>query len=119
MKDIHPLRTSRRRQRRAAEPPKRFCVFCLHLEHTAGGNHDFMLTFPDICQKHHDELTEARRNADISMTFERDRVKRVALALKSVSVFLRKLADAMWRWASWLEDQSIAGGDPGAMNGPH
>lgn len=114
MKDIHPLQTARRRQQRAAEPPKRRCVFCLELEHAAGGNHDIMLTFHDICQKHHDQLTEARRDADISMTFERERVKRVALALKSVSVFLHKLADAMWRWASWLEDESTAGEGPGA-----
>ena len=105
MKNIHPLRTERRRQKRVVDPPKVRCIFCLELEHVAGGNHDFLLTFPDICQRHHDELTEARRNADISMVFERDPVKRVALALKSVSVFLRMLADAMWRWATRLEDE--------------
>lgn len=104
MKDIHPLRTKRRRQQRAAKPPKLRCIFCLEEEHVAARNHDSRLMFPDICQKHHDQLTEARRNAEISMTFEPDRIKRVALALKAVSVFLHKLADAMWRWATWLED---------------
>jgi hypothetical protein len=79
-------------------------------EHSAGRNNDFILTFPDICQKHHDQLTEARRDADINPMFERDPIKRVALALKSVSVFLRMLADAMWRWAGALEDQSEGGG---------
>jgi hypothetical protein len=39
------------------------------------------------------------------MVFERDRIKRVALALKSVSVFLESLAKAMWRWATILEDE--------------
>jgi hypothetical protein len=38
------------------------------------------------------------------MAFERDPHKSLALALKSVSVFLRMLAEAMWRWASRLED---------------
>jgi len=104
VKNIHPLRAARRRATREDDPPKSRCIFCLEVEHVAGGNHDFQLTFPDICQKHHDQLTEARRDADISMVFERDPHKRLALALKSVSVFLRMLAEAMWRWASRLED---------------
>ena len=103
MKNIHPLRSARRRAQRADIPPKPQCPFCPHEEHVAGANHDFVLTFPGICPKHHDELTEARRDADISMTFERDPVKRVAQALKSESVFLHKLADAHWRWATLLE----------------
>ena len=108
MKNIHPLRAEHRRNKRVSDPPK-LCIFCLEVEHTAGANHDFLLTFPDICQKHHDQVTEARRDADISMFFERNRVKRVALALKSVSVFLRHLADAMWRWARLLEDELQGG----------
>jgi hypothetical protein len=105
VKTVHPLRTERRRQHRELQPPKMRCVFCTELEHTAGRNHDFLLTFPDICQKHHDELTETRRDAGISMIYERNRVKRVALALKSVSVFLQKLAEAMWRWGTWLDSE--------------
>ena len=105
MKNVHPLRAERRRAKRIVDPPKSRCVFCLEREHVAGRNHDFLLTFPDVCQKHHDEITEGRRNADISMEFERGRVKRVALALKSVSVFQHELADAMWRWAESLLDQ--------------
>jgi len=105
MKNIHPLRTARRRAERAVNPPKPPCPFCVDEEHAAGANHDFILTFPGICKKHHDELTEARRDADISPVFERDPMKRVALALKATSVFLHKLADAMWRWATLLENQ--------------
>jgi hypothetical protein len=106
VKNVHPLRAARRKEQRVVNPPELRCIFCLELEHVAAHNHDFLLTFPDICQKHHDQITEARRDADISMAFERDRVKRVALALKSVSVFLHKLADAMWRWAELLLDES-------------
>ncbi len=106
MKIVHPLKTALRKQKRVAHPPEVRCVFCPEVEHSAGRNHDFALTFPDICQKHHDELTEARRDADISMVFERDRIKRVARVLKSVSVFMKKLAEAMWRWGNMLEEES-------------
>jgi len=106
VKNVYPLGTERRRQKRVAEPPALRCVLCLDLEHVAGANHDFLLTFADICQKHHDQLTEARRNGDISMAFQHNRVRRVALALKSVATFLKMLAEAMWRWATWLEDES-------------
>jgi len=78
---------------------------CLQDEHTAGRNHDFELIFSGICPKHQDQITEARRDADISMVFERNPVKRVVLALKATSVFLHMLADAMWRWATLLENQ--------------
>ena len=105
MKNIRPLSAARRRQKRKTEPPRSRCVFCTEVEHTAGRNHDFLLTYPDICQKHHDQLTEARRDAGISMVFERNRIRRTALALKSVAVFMRSLADAMWRWATCLEDE--------------
>jgi len=105
VKIVHPLRTALRQRKRAEHPPVVRCVLCCEVEHPAGRNHDFPLTFPDICQKHQDYLTEARRDADISMVFERDRIKRVALALKSVSVFLESLAKAMWRWATILEDE--------------
>lgn len=56
-----------------------------------------------MCQRHHDELTERRRQADISMRYEPDPVKRVALALKATSVFLEKLAKAHSRWAELLD----------------
>ncbi len=106
MKNIHPLKAARRQAQRIVSPPLLRCIYCLEAEHVAGRHHDVLLTFPDICQKHHDQLTEFRRDADIRMVFQQDPVKRVALALKSVSVFLRMLADAMWRWATWLEDEA-------------
>ena len=91
--------------KRAIPPLKCRCIFCLENEHVAGANHDFEFIFPDVCQKHHDQLTEARRDADVSMVFERNPVNRVALALKATSVFLHMLADAMRRWATLLENQ--------------
>jgi hypothetical protein len=103
VKNIHPLRAARRKAKRVIHPPKPRCIFCLETEHPAGRNHDFALTFPDICQKHHDQVTEARRDADINPEFERNPVRRVAFALKSVSVFLHMLADAMWKWADVIE----------------
>ncbi len=106
MKNVHPLKTEKRRQKRVTNPIATRCVFCIEAEHPAGRNHDFALVFPDICQKHQDQITERRRDADINPSFERNRIRRIALALKSVATFLKMLAEAMWRWATILEDES-------------
>ena len=103
---VHPLRTARRQAARKINPPEPGCVFCLEVEHPAGRNHDFALTFPDICQKHHRQLTDARRDADVPMEFERNRRRRIGLALKAISVFLHMLGDAVWRWGNFLLEEN-------------
>jgi hypothetical protein len=97
-KNVRPLETERRHARRLTDPPNTRCVFCIESEHVAGRNHDPLLTFP-ICQKHHDQLTEARRDAGLSMRYESNPGKRRNLALRSTAIFLRMLADALWRWS--------------------
>ena|SRR5207244_2086408 len=105
MKNIRPIRRAQRQQRKLELPHSRKprCVFCIEMDHTAGRHHDSLLKFP-VCQKHHDVLTDLRRDAEISMLYERDPRKRVALALRSTSVFSHMEGDAMWRWADLLDE---------------
>jgi hypothetical protein len=84
-----------------AVPP---CILCIQDHHTAGKHHDPHLKAP-ICEMHHREIHEQLLRAGISLKYERDKVKRVASALRSAAVYDRTRADAMERWASLL-DQS-------------
>jgi hypothetical protein len=102
-KNARPIRRAGRLQRRLERPKAREpCPLCIELEHSAGRNHDSELTFA-MCQRHHDELTERRRQAEISMRYEPDPAKRVALALRATSVFLEMLGEAHARWSDLLD----------------
>jgi hypothetical protein len=110
MKNLRPIRRAQREQRKMELPrshrPR--CVFCFEMDHTAGRHHDSLLKFP-VCQRHHDVLSDLRRDAEISMLYEPHPVKRVALALRSTSVFLQMLGEATWRWADSLDEAARAG----------
>jgi len=105
LKDQNPIRTARRKARQderenqgiAVQP----CPLCIEEHHTAGRNHDAILTAP-LCQKHHRQIHEELRKTNVPLRFESDRTKRVATALKAAAVYGRALADAMERWAGSL-----------------
>jgi hypothetical protein len=78
------------------------CDFCIQDHHTAYRKHDPHLT-ARLCEKHHREIHELLLRADVSPLFERNGVKRVALALRAAAVYDRARADAMERWADLLE----------------
>jgi hypothetical protein len=78
------------------------CVLCIEYHHTAGRHHDQHLKAP-ICEMHHREIHEQLLRAEISLRYEPDEVKRVALALRAAAVYDRARADAMDRWADLLE----------------
>ncbi len=106
MRDQQPIRTARRKARQqererlgiAVSP----CVLCIQEHHPAGQNHDSQLTAP-LCEMHHREIHEQLLRAGISLQYEPDEVKRVALALRAAAVYDRARADAMDRWAGLLE----------------
>lgn len=108
MRDQRPIRTARRKVRRdererlglAATP----CILCIRKHHTAGKNHDSELTAP-LCEMHHRKIHEHIIRAGVSLRYERDPVKRVAMALRAMAVYRRAEADAMDRMADLL-DQS-------------
>ena len=76
----------------------------LEEEHAAGRKHDAQLVAPVT---HNDQVrvTRNREAAGVSMRFEANRTKRVALALKACSVFLELLSESMWKWAESLEEE--------------
>jgi hypothetical protein len=73
-------------------------------EHVAGRNHDRNLVAP---VSHEGQLTVTRNReaAEIGRSFEKNRTKLVALALKSLSVFLELLSESTWKWAEILEEE--------------
>jgi hypothetical protein len=103
MMDQNPIRTARRLSRRADQNR---CLVCgrekrIEDHHVAGHRHDSELIAP-LCQACHAQATENLRRADVDMRHEPDSVQRIAKALKATAVFLRILAEAMWRWAESL-----------------
>jgi hypothetical protein len=107
MSDVHPIRTARRKKRQqeredfgiAVSP----CILCIEAHHTAGKHHDAHLTAP-LCQKHHREMHEQMLRGNISLTFEHNKQKRVANALRATVVYDRARADAMERWAEAIDE---------------
>jgi hypothetical protein len=106
VRDQRPIQTARRKTRQRdrenrgiAVPP---CPLCIQSHHTAGRNHDDEL-IAQICETHHRAIHEQILRAGISLEYEPDPVKRVALALRAASVYDRARADAMERWASLLD----------------
>ena len=103
MRNARPIRRAARLERALNQSLRRLpCPLCVELDHTSGRNHDSELTFA-MCQMHHEHVTELRRQADISMRYESNPVKRAALALRAISVFLQVLADALWKWSELLD----------------
>lgn len=108
MKDRQPIRTARRKARQgerarlglAVSP----CIFCIVEHHTAGKNHDSLLT-DSICEMHHREIHEQMLRAGISLRYERSPVKRAAMALRAMALYGRAQADAMDRLAELLTSE--------------
>ena len=99
----NPLNTARRLSRRAEQNRCALCGRRVRIEqhHVAGKNHDPPLTAP-LCPACHALVTENLRRSDVDMRYEPNSVERVAKALKGTAVFLRMLAEALWRWAESL-----------------
>jgi hypothetical protein len=103
MMDQAPIKTALRRSRRETQHR---CVKCgrkteIEEHHVAGRNHDAELTVP-LCQACHALVTENLRQADVDMRSTPDSVERVRRSLRATAVFLRMLAEALWRWAESL-----------------
>jgi hypothetical protein len=103
MMDETPIQTARRSSRRKEQNRCLLCRRKIRIEqhHVAGKNHDPEFTSP-LCQPCHAVATENLRRADVSMRNDPNSVERVRRALKATAVFLRMLAEALWRWAETL-----------------
>jgi hypothetical protein len=106
MMDEKPIETARRNRRRLEQGR---CLLCgriailIEQDHTAGQNHDEFLTAP-LCLACHAMVTELRRRADADMRRQRNSRLTVKCALKATAVFLRMLADALYRWSELLSE---------------
>jgi hypothetical protein len=106
MMDEKPIETARRNTRRLEQGR---CLLCgrtgilIELDHTAGQNHDEFLKAP-LCIPCHAMVTEFRRRADAEMRRAPNSIQRVKCALKATAVFLKLLADAMYRWAELISE---------------
>jgi hypothetical protein len=106
MMDETPIKTARRTTRRLEQGR---CLLCgrtgvlIEQDHTAGQNHDEFLKAP-LCIPCHALVTEFRRRADAEMRCQPNSVQQVKCALKATAVFLRMLADAMFRWAELISE---------------
>jgi len=103
MKNETPIQTARRLSQRAEQDRCLICGRKLQIEkhHVAGRNHDPELTTP-VCPACHAQVTENLRRAGVDMRYTRDSRARVRQALKATAIFLRLLAEALWRWAESL-----------------
>lgn len=106
MRDRQPIRTARRSVRQDERErlglAETLCVLCIEDHHTAGQNHDPKLT-ASICKKHHREIHEQMLRAGVSLRYERDPVRKAAMAMRAMAVYRRAEADAMDRWADLLD----------------
>jgi hypothetical protein len=102
--DEKPIETARRKNRRSEQG---LCLLGgrtavpIEMDHTAGQNHDEFLTAP-LCVPCHSMVTEFRCRAGSDMRRQPDSKLSVKCALKATAVFLRMLADSMYRWAELL-----------------
>jgi hypothetical protein len=103
MRNETPIKTARRLSRRAEQDRCSICGWNVQIEkhHVAGGRHDPELTAP-LCIACHAHITESLRRADVDMRHTPDPAERVRRALKATAIFLRMLAEALWRWADTL-----------------
>jgi len=93
-----PIQTARRLFEREE---RNRCLLCgrekqIEQHHVAGRRHDPEFTTP-LCQACHALATENLRRADVNMQHEPNHVDRVRNALKAIAVFLRMLAETLWR----------------------
>jgi hypothetical protein len=76
---------------------------CVHDHHTAGQNHDPLLT-DQLCEKHHRKIHELLLQAGVSLRFEQNPLKRAALALQAIAIYDVARAEAIQRLATSLTD---------------
>ncbi len=78
-------KTVLRHSRQQVRPPRKVCPFCFGADHIGGHNHIPHLTV-EVCQVHHNWLTEERLAAGAEMDKQPHPIKAVEMALRSLAV---------------------------------
>ena len=92
------LRHSRQRVRLA----RKVCPYCFEADHIGGRNHIPHLTV-DVCQAHHTLVTELRLAAYAEMKKQPHAIRTVEMAIRSLAVTGRAIANAMEKLCEGLE----------------
>lgn len=128
MKNIHPLRTARRKARRLAKLLAKpgelpVCLFCgcsepmllrpiakeffekhrrfFEEHHVFGWMLDSITTLA-LCFNCHALITEGLLQAGVDMKREQDPIKFAQVIFRALSVHLRMMSDACWKFANLL-----------------
>ena len=78
-------KTVLRNSRKKLGPPRKVCPFCFEGDHLLGRNHHPNLIV-EVCQLHHVQLTEGRLSAGADMKKQRNAIRSVEMALRSLAV---------------------------------
>ena len=115
MKNVHPLKAERRRQRRLADlrtenPCCPLCgetaLECLEVHEIAGFRRDADSQIV-ICRNCHRKLTSRLLDAGIPMVRESCPRQRTAQCLRALAVTMRAEADGLDRWAHSLDSLTL------------
>src|SRR5438309_10863864 len=74
-----------RNSRQQVRPPRKVCPFCVEGDHILGRSHHPNLIV-EVCQLHHVQLTEGRLAVGADMKTQRNAIKSVEMALRSLAV---------------------------------
>ena len=95
-------KTVLRHSRQLVRPSRKACPFCFEADHIGGRNHIPHVTV-DVCQFHHNLLTEERFAVGAEMSRQPRTSKTVEMALRSLAVTGRAIAAAMEKFCEALE----------------
>lgn len=78
-------KTVLRNSRQLARLPRKVCPFCIEGDHILGRRHNPNLIV-EVCQLHHVQLTEGRLAVGADMKKQRNAIRSVEMALRSLAV---------------------------------
>lgn len=78
-------KTVLRNSRQQVRPPRKVCPFCIEGDHILGRRHNPNLIV-EVCQLHHVQLTEGRLAVGADMKKQRNAIRSVEMALRSLAV---------------------------------
>jgi hypothetical protein len=120
VKNIHPLRTARRKAKRIAKlgSEQAICLRCgcsepmllrpvtrgfLEEHHVVGVAHDSILTLA-LCFNCHALITEDLHRAGVSMKPEPNLQKFAVIVFRALAVHFKMLSDAFWRFSNLFNE---------------
>ena len=91
-----------RNSRLQVRSPRKVCPFCIEGDHILGRNHNPNLIV-EVCQLHHVQLTEGRLAVGADMKKQRNAIRSVEMALRSLAVTGHANASALSKISEGLE----------------